>query len=114
MGAHIILGLPGEGYDELMRQARLIAQLPLTTLKLHQLQIIRGTRMHEEWQAHPWHLPSVDEYIELVLDYISLLPPSLVFERFVSSSPANLLVAPQWGLKNHEFADLLRNGVKER
>ena len=114
VGAHIILGLPGEGYDELMRQARLIAQLPLTTLKLHQLQIIRGTRMHEEWQAHPWHLPSVDEYIELVLDYISLLPPSLVFERFVSSSPANLLVAPQWGLKNHEFADLLRNAVKER
>ena len=107
VGAHIILGLPGEDREELMRQARLVAELPLTTLKLHQLQIIRGTQMEKEWQEAPWPLPSVDEYIELVLDYVSLLPPSLVLERFVSSSPKELLVAPQWGLKNHGFADRL-------
>ena len=50
VGGHMILGLPGEDHDELMRQARLIGQLPLTTLKLHQLQIIKGTKMEEEWQ----------------------------------------------------------------
>ena len=107
VGAHMILGLPGEDYDELMRQASVIGQLPLTTLKLHQLQIIRGTKMHEEWQEHPWSLPSVEEYIELVLDYISHLPQTLVLERFVSSSPDSLLIAPRWGLKNYEFANLL-------
>ena len=114
VGAHVILGLPGEGRDELMRQARLIAELPLTTLKLHQLQIIRDTQMEKEWQVAPWPLPSVDEYIELVLDYISLLPPTLVLERFVSSSPKELLVAPQWGLKNHEFADCLNVHLSRR
>ena len=112
VGGHMILGLPGEEHDELMRQAKLIGQLPLTTLKLHQLQIIRGTKMEEEWQETPWSLPSVDEYIELVLDYISLLPPTLVLERFVSSSPASLLVAPRWGLKNYEFVNRLNKVIR--
>lgn len=112
VGGHMILGLPGEDHDELMRQAKLIGQLPLTTLKLHQLQIIRETKMEEEWQETPWSLPSVDEYIELLLDYISLLPPTLVLERFVSSSPASLLVAPRWGLKNYEFVNRLNKVIR--
>lgn len=107
VGAHVILGLPGEGREELMRQAELIGSLPLTTLKLHQLQIIRGTRMAEEYAAHPWPMPTVEEYIDLVLQYISHLPENLILERFVSSSPASLLIAPKWGLKNYEFMNLV-------
>ena len=114
VGGHIILGLPGEGRDELMRQAGLLASLPLTTLKLHQLQIIRGTRMEQMWLENPWPLPSIDEYIDLVIDYVSLLPCSWVFERFVSSSPQDLLVAPHWGLKNYEFTARLNRRLKER
>lgn len=112
VGAHVILGLPGEDHAELMRQARLMAQLPLTTLKLHQLQIIRGTALAREYEAAPWSMPTVEQYIDLVLDYISLLPPTLVLERFVSSSPRSLLIAPDWGLKNHEFTDLLRRKMR--
>ncbi len=108
VGAHVILGLPGEGHDELMRQADEIAKLPLTTLKLHQLQIIKGTRMAEEYAASPWPMPTVEEYIDLVLEYVSHLPDTLILERFVSSSPASLLIAPRWGLKNYEFAALVR------
>lgn len=124
VGAHIILGLPGEDRAELMRQAQVVGHLPLTTLKLHQLQIIRGTRMEKKWQEHPWPLPSVEEYIDCVLDYIflfcqtrrSVFPdwPPCVMERFVSSSPKDLLVAPQWGLKNYEFTHLLRSRLKLR
>lgn len=108
VGAHVILGLPGEDRDELMRQADLIAKLPLTTLKLHQLQIIRGTAMALEFEIESWPMPTVEEYIDLVLEYISHLPSNLILERFVSSSPAHLLVAPKWGLKNYEFAELVR------
>lgn len=107
VGAHVILGLPGEEHDELMRQADLIATLPLTTLKLHQLQIIRGTQMAEEFARSPWPMPTVEEYIDLVLEYISHLPRKLILERFVSSSPASLLIAPRWGLKNYEFVNLV-------
>lgn len=109
VGAHVILGFPWEPFDELMRQAEEIGRLPLTTLKLHQLQIIRGTQLAREYAEHPWSVPTAEEYIDLVLHYISRLPYGLVMERFVSQSPPEMVIAPQWGLKNHEFANLLRN-----
>lgn len=114
VGAHIILGLPGEDKDELLRQADLIARLPLTTLKLHQLQIIKGTLMEKQFRKHPWHMFSVEEYVDLVSAYLARLPRTLVIDRFVSSSPKHLLVAPQWGLKNFEFANLIRNRLNTR
>lgn len=109
VGAHVILGFPWEPFDELMRQVEEIGRLPLTTLKLHQLQIIRGTQLAREYAEHPWAVPTAEEYIDLVLHYISRLPYGLVMERFVSQSPPEMVIAPQWGLKNHEFANLLRN-----
>ena len=112
VGAHLILGFPWERRAELMRQAKVIAGLPLTTLKLHQLQIIRGTRLAEEYASHPWHVFTAEEYADIVLEYISYLPPNLVLERFVSQSPPEYVVAPKWGLKNHEFADIIRRKMR--
>lgn len=108
VGAHIILGFPWETRKELMHQADEIARLPLTTLKIHQLQIIKGTTLAEEYLQHPWTLPTAEEYIDLVLEYISHLPKTLVLERFVSQSPPEYVIAPQWGLKNYEFTNLVK------
>lgn len=112
-GGHIILGLPGEDEQESLRQAPLISALPLTTLKIHQLQVIRDTRLAQIYSKTPFPLYTVDGYIQLVTEYIRRLRPSLVLERFVSQSPANLLIAPHWGLKNHEFTNLLDNHLKK-
>ena len=111
-GAHIILGLPGEDAQENLRQAPIISSLPIDILKIHQMQIIRGTRLAEEFERSPFHIYSVEEYIELISCYIQRLRKDLVLERFVSQSPKELLIAPQWGLKNHEFTDLLNNYLK--
>ena len=111
-GAHIILGLPGEDAQENLRQAPLISSLPIDILKIHQMQIIRDTRLADEFEQKPFHIYSVDEYIELIANYIQRLRKNLVLERFVSQSPKELLIAPQWGLKNHEFTDLLNNYLK--
>lgn len=115
-GAHVILGLPGESREDLLRHADLLSELPLTTLKLHQLQLIRQTRMGREYEEHPEHflLYSVDEYIELVIDFLERLNPSIVVERFVSQSPKELLIAPDWGLKNYEFTAKLNHRIRER
>lgn len=115
-GGHVILGLPGETHESLVRQAEVISSLPLTTLKMHQLQLIRGTRMAVEYREHPeeFHLFDVDEYIGLVIDYVEHLRPDLVLERFVSQSPAELLIAPDWGLKNYEFNHRLQKRMRER
>ena len=115
-GGHLILGLPGEDREELLRQASVIATLPLDMLKLHQLQLIKGTRMAREYEEHPewFHLYEVDEYIELVIDYVERIPSSVVFERFISQSPRSLLIAPDWGVKNYQFVERLRRRMSER
>ena len=112
-GAHIILGLPGEDAAESLRQASIISSLPIDILKIHQMQIIRGTRLAEEFAATPFHIYTVDEYIKLIAEYIQRLRPDLILERFVSQSPKELLIAPHWGLKNYEFTNLLVNYLKQ-
>ena len=116
VGAHIILGLPGEGREELMLQAAELSRLPLTTLKLHQLQIVRGTRMAVEYVENPadFHLFAMEDYIETVVDYIERLNPDIVLERFASQSPKELLIAPDWGIKNHELVDKIKARMRER
>ena len=106
-GGHIILGLPGEDREESLRQAPIISSLPLNILKIHQMQIIKGTRLAEEYLQNPFPLYTVEEYVCLIADYISLLRKDLVLERFVSQSPPELLIAPRWGLKNYQFVHLL-------
>lgn len=110
---HIILGLPGEDEEEMLHQASTISQLPLDILKLHQLQIIKGTPLAKEYEAHPFHVFSAEEYVNLVIRYVSKLRNDLVLERFVSQSPPNMVIAPKWGLKNHEFTDLLNKRIRE-
>ena len=115
-GAHLILGLPGEDREDILAEADILSSLPLTTLKLHQLQLIRGTRMAEEYEQNPsdFHLFTPDEYIDLVIDFIERLRPDLILERFVSQSPSSLLAIPGWGLKNHEFVARLRARMIQR
>lgn len=116
VGAHMILGLPGESRDMILTHADRLSQLPLDTIKLHQLQLIRGTRMAREYELAPgdFHLYDVDEYIDLAIDFAERLSPSIAIERFVSQSPAELLIAPNWGLKNHEFTARLLRRMRER
>lgn len=103
--AHMILGLPGENRSDWLDQARIISQLPVNNLKLHQLQIHRGTVLERQFHENPdsFHLFSAEEYIDLVVDYLELLNPEIVVERFISQSPTEMLIAPKWGLKNFEF-----------
>lgn len=110
VGVHVILGLPGETRDEMIHEAEVLSQLPITTMKLHQLQLIKGTRMAEEYRQCPQNFLrfTADEYAELVVEFVRHSRPDMVFERFVSQSPASLLAEPGWGLKNYEFVELVK------
>lgn len=114
--AHLILGLPGETEADWLEQARVISSLPVENLKLHQLQIHKGTRMYKEFQENPasFNMFTVDEYLDLCVKYLELLNPAIVVERFVSEAPDKLLVAPRWGLKNFEFTAKLEKLLEER
>lgn len=113
VGAHIILGLPGESREEMIAHAERLSRLPITTLKIHQLQIIRGTIMAGEYLRSPsdFHLFTEEEYIELCVDFVHHLRLDIVLERFVSQSPQELLLAPRWGWKNYEFTAKIRKAL---
>lgn len=115
-GAHLILGLPGESREELLDQAKVISKLPIKNLKLHQLQIHKGTLLEKQFEQHPenFHLYSAEEYVDLVVDYLELLNPEIIVERFISQAPKEMLIAPKWGLKNFEFVAKVEKRLKER
>ncbi len=108
-GGHVIVGLPGEGAEDIIRQSALISETGLDILKIHQLQVLRDTRLGEEYLRNKFHVFTVDEYIATIAEYIRFLRPDIVIERFVSQSPKDMLLAPDWGLKNYEFTHLLNN-----
>ncbi len=114
--AHMILGLPGESHQDIMEQARVISQLPVKNLKLHQLQIHKRTLLSKQYEEHPdrFNLYTAEEYIDLVVDYLELLNPSIILERFISQAPPEMLIAPKWGLKNFEFVAKVEKRLVER
>ncbi len=116
VGAHIILGLPGETDEDILNHALEISNLPLTTVKLHQLQIIRGTAMEKEYRLLPesFCLFPLDEYIDLCVDFAERLNPAFHIERFASQSPKELLIAPDWGIKNYELTQKVIKRFRER
>ena len=116
VGAHLILGLPGESREQILAHADRISVLPIDTLKLHQLQIIRHTAMEKEWRLQPeqFHLYTPQEYAALVVDFLERLNPQIAVERFISQSPKELLIAPDWGLKNFEFTALVNKLFAQR
>jgi len=106
LGAHLIIGLPGESRDEMMNHANEISKLPINFLKLHQLQIVTGTKMAKQIVETPemFELFTSEEYIDFMSKFISYLRPEIILERFISESPKNMLIAPKWnGLKNFEI-----------
>lgn len=116
VGAHLILGLPTESREDIMQHAAKISALPLTMVKLHQLQLVKGTVMEEQYQKNPewFQLYTAEEYIELVVDFLEALNPDIIIERFISQSPRQLLTAPIWGLKNFEFVAKVEKRIRER
>jgi len=116
VGVHLILGLPGENREQLLSHAASISVLPVDTLKLHQLQIIRYTAMAQEYAAYPerFYLFTPHEYTVLVVDFLERLNPQIAIDRFISQSPKALLIAPDWGLKNFEFTALVIKEFEQR
>ena len=116
-GAHFIFGLPGETKAMMLNAADVISQLPLTTVKFHQLQIFKGTKMAEEFQQHPeaFHLFALDEYIDFVIDFAERLNPDIVIERFAGEVPPRYLVSEPWmKLRYDEVLSRIEKRMEER
>lgn len=98
-GAHIIFGLPGESLEEMMAEAAILSKLPLSTIKFHQLQIIKGTTMELQYQQNSsmFNLFGMEEYFNFMVDFLEQLNPNFVVERFTGEAPPRYLATPPWG-----------------
>lgn len=116
VGMHLILGLPGEGRAQLLQHASEVSRLPISFLKLHQLQIVKGSAFAKLYESTPeyFNLFTAEEFIDLVVDFLELMHPRIVMERFISQAPHDLLIAPKWGLKNFEFVAKVEKRLAER
>ena len=103
-GAHFILGLPGESDQMLIDQVAMINELPLTTIKFHQLQLFKDTPLAEEYDLHPerFRFWSVEEYIDLFIEILRRLRPDIVVERFAGEAPPRYHHLQGWGLVRNE------------
>lgn len=117
LGAHLIIGLPGESKNELFHHASEISKLPIHTLKLHHLQIVKNSVMEVQYKRNPenFNLFTSEEYIDFITDFIGFLRPNIIIERFVSETPQDLLIAPKWNnLKNFEVVAKIDKKLQEK
>ncbi|MCB9173769.1 MAG: TIGR01212 family radical SAM protein [Flavobacteriales bacterium] len=117
LGAHLIIGLPRETRAEMLKHAVEISKLPINTLKIHQLQIVKHTKMALQLKTEPaiFELFEAEEYIDFICDFVALLRPNIIIERFISESPSHLLLAPKWGgIKNFEMVVKIEKRMEEK
>jgi len=98
-GAHFIFGLPGETREMMLNSVETISQLPLKTIKFHQLQIIEGTAMAKDYKKNPanYDLFSLDDYVDFIIRFTERLNPDFIIERFAGEVPPRYLAGPGWG-----------------
>ena len=116
LGGHLILGLPGETKEDMLDHARMVSELPINTLKIHHLQIVKHTMMAHQFKNTPemFTFMELEEYIDLIVDFLELLNPNIIVERFFSESPSSMLIHPIYGLKNFEVKHLVEKRLEER
>lgn len=113
---HLLLGLPLETGETLIKGARALAALPLDALKFHQLQIVRNTRLANQYRVAPESLSLLDpaSYLDAVIDVLEYLPPQVKIQRLGSEVPPQVLVSPDWGMRLHKFPARFEARLEER
>lgn len=117
VGVHFILGLPGETKEMMLDACSMINDLPIRSVKFHQLQIVKGTRMEKEFAECPEDFEkfSLDEYLDFFVDILERLRPTLSIERFVGEVPPRFVNETPWGLiRNVELLRLLDRRLEAR
>ncbi len=116
-GAHFIFGLPGETIEDMMQTATELNKLPLHSVKFHQLQIVKGTAMEEDYSLNNKDFKTfrLDEYIDFFIDFLERLRPDLYIERFAGEVPPRFVSSTPWGsIRNTELLHMLDKRLEER
>jgi uncharacterized protein len=116
LGAHLIFGLPGETRDEMLSSAEVVSKLPINSLKLHQLHIVKKTVMAHQYKddLSLFELFSLEEYLEFISQYLEKLNPDIIIQRLFGEAPPYMMAGPTWGkLRNGDVMERIENYLEE-
>jgi radical SAM protein (TIGR01212 family) len=111
---HIIVGLPYEDRADMLTTARRLGTLDIQGVKIHLLYVIRGTTLAELFQRGEYHCLSREEYVDIVCEFLALLPPQLVIHRLTGDPRPDELLAPKWALDKHANLQAIRDTLQDR
>lgn len=117
VGAHFMFGLPGESKQAMLDQASIISELPLNTVKFHQLQLVKHTEIIKDYLQHPQDFVrfGLEEYIDFFIDFLERFSPEIVVERFAGEVPPRFLEQAEWGMvRNEKMWTLFEKRLAER
>lgn len=113
--AHVILGLPGETREDMLDTVRYLSELQpqIDGIKLQMLNILEGSQMAEDYKVHPFEQMTMEEYCDLVVDCLKLLPEGTVVHRMTGDGPRRLLISPKWVTDKKRVMNMLRKKIRE-
>ncbi len=111
---HVILGLPLEDRHDMLATAKAVAAMGIDGIKIHLLYVVKGTRMEELYLEGKYRCLEQEEYVNLVCDFLELLPPDMVIQRLTGDPHPHELVAPEWSLRKNETLSRIKEILAER
>ena len=112
--AHIIIGLPGEDREMILQTARFLSNLPIQGVKIHLLYVVKGTPLSEFYHKEGFRCLEREEYANLVVDFLELLPPDMVIQRLTGDPVKSELVAPLWAKEKQINLKLIQTILERR
>ena len=112
-GAHMILGFPTESREQVLEGAHAISASGVGFLKIHQLQIIKNTPLAGEFAREPFQMPSYEEYLRLVGEFLDRVDPEIVIQRLFATAPDEILIAPVWGRSRHQVLRDIEKSMRD-
>jgi radical SAM protein (TIGR01212 family) len=110
---HIILGFPWETKEQWLHEAEVLSKIDFDFLKIHQLHIVKNTVMEQQHIRQPYHLFTLNEYVETVVAFLEILNPKIIIQRLAGEAPKHMLVAPKWGKRNSEVIRFIANKLEK-
>ncbi len=112
--AHVILGLPDEKRSDMLETAKAVAKMKIDGIKIHLLYVVKGTELEKLYQQGRYRCLEQGEYVDLVCDFLELIPQDMIIQRLTGDPHPKELVAPEWSLKKGETLTLIRNTLERR
>jgi hypothetical protein len=112
--AHVILGLPGETRTQMLETAKKVADMGIDGIKIHLLYVVKGTELEKLYLQGKYKCLAQQQYVDLVCDFLEVIPYNMVIQRLTGDPHPDELVAPEWSLDKRGTLDLINKTLENR